>query len=58
MDTALAAAVAQQFGVPCEIEARARHNTPADLVSRARAVGSLQAAGVDTVRALEPAGLA
>ena len=54
----LAAAVTAQLGVPCAIEARARHNTPADLVSRSRAVGSLQAAGVDTDRALELAGLA
>ena len=37
----IAGAVVDQLGVDCEIEARARHNTPADLVSRARAAKSL-----------------
>ncbi len=54
----LSRAVVEQLGVPCSIEVRSRHNTPADLVSRARAVGSLTAAGVDVDRALAFAGLA
>ena len=53
----LAAAVDAQLGVGCAIEARARHNTPADLVSRARAAGSLKTAGVNTDRALDLVGL-
>ena len=54
----LARAVAAHLGVECAIEVRSRHNTPADLVSRARAVGSLTTAGVDMDKALELAGLA
>ena len=52
-----ARAVAEQLGVACEIEVRARHNTPADIVSRSRAVGSLTTAGVPVERALTIAGL-
>lgn len=53
----LAAAVADRLGIDCEIEARARHNTPADLVSRARAAQSLTGAGAATDEALRIAGL-
>ena len=53
----LARAATAVLGVDLAIEARARHNTPADLVSRARAAGSLEAAGVETTRALEIVGL-
>ena len=54
----LARAVVEQLGVECAIAVSSRHNTPADLVSRARAVGSLTTAGVDVGKALEIAGLA
>lgn len=54
----LAAAVVDQLGVACSIEARARHNTPADLVSRARAAKSLTDAEVEPERALALVGLA
>ena len=53
----LARSVAAHLGVECAIEVRSRHNTPADLVSRARATGSLVSAGVDKDQALAIAGL-
>lgn len=55
--TTLARAVEDQLGVSVGIELRAKHNTPADIVSRARAVRSLSEAGIGTTMALRLAGL-
>lgn len=56
----LARAASRTFAADIEIavSSPSRHQTPADLVSRARAVGSLVNAGIEPDRALEIAGLA
>ena len=53
----LARAASEALGVELAVRVQPAHRTPADAVSRARAVGSLTSAGVDLERALRIAGL-